>query len=132
MFFGMVTPAFNTKNPYVQEDYMNVLVNLDWSSRSNIWYDIIASTDLRNPIVSSGALYKKLYFILLEVEEDDTIVDSAMVEFTFVNDGGVSYLDNAKFLSPTNNSAVKFETTPQVGQTVKALLISLHSGYPAP
>ena len=120
MFFGMVTPAFNTKNPYAQEDYMNVLVNSDWDDDpSNIWLDIVASTDIRAPIVSG--MTKRLYFILLEVEEDDTIVDSAMVEFTFVYG---SNLDNVEFISPTGGY-VYFESTPTIGQTVKALLVSL-------
>lgn len=134
-FFGAVTTNFNTKDPYAQEDYMDVSVTKDWDTENagsfaNVWDDIKASTDFRDLVcedLGGGAYWARGYlFILLELEGDGTIKDAASIRFRFSPSG----LDSASYEpDPDSTESCKWLTVPPVGATVKVMAVRTYKWY---
>lgn len=137
-FFGAVAFQFNTKDPYGQEDYMDVLVTRNWDtenggSLANIWDDIKDSTDLLDLAVldlgfGNGVWAKRLYVSLLEVESDGTISDTATLMFSFGR-SGMGYA--TYYTDPDSGESSDWFSVPPIGSTVKALPYQVAKYYMA-
>lgn len=132
--YGYVLELDNVtiKNKDLRDTYYYLPLESEYEEvESNGYYSILTSTDLLGNEVLTLFVYdvKTIVDIYIYFEEDDADASSNVLNYTTEGNGSLvaTKKDGTAIASGStleNNTEVKFELNPQVGNTLKALIIN--------